>query len=153
MPTVLLIRHASAGSRQRWVGPDTQRPLSEKGAIQAQGLADALARHRVGRVLSSPALRCRQTVEPLARQLGLEVETRKELREGSDPTRAIDLMERLAGEHPALCTHGDVMPEVVELLARRGMEIDGPVGNNKGSWWELRIDHGRFATARWHPPA
>ncbi len=152
MPTVLLIRHASAGSRQRWDGPDNQRPLSEKGALQARGLAEVLSDHPVARVLSSPAVRCRQTVEPLALERGLEVETRKELREGSDPTRAIDLLEELAAEDPALCTHGDVIPEVIGLLARRGMDIAGPVGNNKGSWWELQFEDGRFVTARWHPP-
>lgn len=153
MPTLFLIRHAHAGSRRAWRGDDVERPLSEKGARQAAGIAELLGGLAVGRVLSSPAVRCRQTVEPLADRLDLRVEDRPELREGADPTKAIRLLEELTEKRAALCTHGDVMPEVVQLLARRGMDIEGPTGNDKGSWWEITRKGDRFLTARWHPPA
>jgi 8-oxo-dGTP diphosphatase len=153
MHTAHLIRHAHAGERHAWKGDDRLRPLSEKGHRQAKNLAKQLAAAGVGRALSSPATRCVETIEPLARKASVEVEVRKELREGADPTKVIALIEESLGDTPALCGHGDVIPEVIELLARRGMAIDGPAGNNKGSWWELHHDGERFVSAVWHPPA
>jgi 8-oxo-dGTP diphosphatase len=153
MHRAYLIRHAHAGERHAWKGEDQLRPLSEKGARQAKNLAKQLADRDIREVFSSPAARCAQTVEPLASKVGTEVEIRKELREGADPTKVIALIEEHIGKAPALSGHGDVIPEVIELLARRGMTIDGPAGNNKGSWWELRHDGEQFVSARWHPPA
>jgi 8-oxo-dGTP diphosphatase len=153
MPTIYLIRHAHAGSRHDWSGDDRERPLSDKGHTQAANLARALDAAGVTRVLASPAVRCSQTVEPLARAAGTSVEVRKELREGADPTKLIALIEELAPDTPALCGHGDVIPEVMGLLVRRGLVIEGPSGNNKGSWWDIDHDGDRFTTARWHPPA
>lgn len=153
MPTLYLIRHAHAGDRVQWPADDRERPLSEKGWHQARNLARALGDVPVGRVLTSPAVRCAQTVQPLAEHHAIDLEERRELREGADPVKLIALMEELAPATPALCSHGDVIPEVVELLLRRGMAIEGPAGNNKGSWWALHHDGEGFTTARWHPPA
>ena len=70
----VLVRHASAGDSSAWVGDDTMRPLDERGRRQAAGLLDLLADHEVDRIVSSPYLRCLQTVEPLSRARGLEIE-------------------------------------------------------------------------------
>ena len=80
--TVILVRHAAAGERSRWSGDDRLRPLDERGRRQATELAEALASRGVERVLTSPYVRCRQTVDPLAETLGLAVEERVELAEG-----------------------------------------------------------------------
>ena len=66
MTTVLLLRHASAGSRREWEGDDCGRPLDRKGRRQATALAVALAARGIDRIRSSPYLRCLQTVEPIA---------------------------------------------------------------------------------------
>jgi 8-oxo-dGTP diphosphatase len=153
MQIAYLIRHAHAGDRHAWSGDDKLRPLSEKGRRQGKNLAKQIGDAPPRQVLSSPATRCIQTVEPLAKRIGVEVEIRKELREGADPSKLIALIEETIRSGVALCGHGDVIPEVVDLLARRGMAIEGPAGNNKGSWWELRHDGGQFVSARWHPPA
>src|SRR5262245_38207012 len=153
MPTVYLIRHAHAGERAQWAGDDEHRPLSEKGHRQAKNLAKSLQHADVGCLLSSPATRCVQTIEPLGKKLGLAIEPVKELREGADPTWVIMLMEEMAAQQPAFCGHGDVIPEVIDLLVRRGMDVDGPAGNNKASWWAVEYDGERFTSARWHPPA
>ena len=70
----LLVRHARAGSRKGWEGPDIERPLSKKGRRQADGLVEMLEAAGVKRIVSSPYVRCTQTVEPLAEALGLEIE-------------------------------------------------------------------------------
>jgi 8-oxo-dGTP diphosphatase len=153
MSTAYLIRHAHAGDRHKWLGDDHARPVSDKGAREIKAVTKALAKAKVGRLFSSPAKRCIQTLEPTGEKLGLEVEVRKELREGADPTRLIELMEKFVDDTPAFSGHGDVIPEVIHLLVRRGMEIEEPVGNTKGSWWEIHHDGKRFTHAVWHPAA
>ncbi len=115
----VLVRHASAGSRERWSGDDRLRPLDEKGRRQADGLVAALGRFGIDRVVSSPYVRCVQTVEPLAAALGIEVEERDELAEGVGRDAALGLLEELQGVTTALCTHGDV----VELLGP-GLQLE-----------------------------
>ena len=68
-----LVRHAKAGGRQEWRGDDRLRPLSKEGRRQADSLARRLARLTTGDLLSSPYLRCVQTVEPLASVVGKNV--------------------------------------------------------------------------------
>ena len=62
---VYLVRHAHAGSQKRWSGSDHDRPLSVRGQQQADGLVEALDEYPVARILTSPRVRCRDTVVPL----------------------------------------------------------------------------------------
>jgi phosphohistidine phosphatase SixA len=110
---VILIRHASAGDREHWSGDDRERPLDERGWRQAEELVRSLADYEIERIVSSPAVRCVQTVEPLARELGIEIEGRGELTEGTTREQALTLVDEVRGTGVVLCTHGDV---VVELL-------------------------------------
>jgi phosphohistidine phosphatase SixA len=71
-------------------------------------------------VLTSPYARCRQTVEPLAASLGLPVEERSELVEGSTAQDVLDLVRSLDGETAVLCTHGDVVSEVLGEESKKG---------------------------------
>src|SRR5918992_2526917 len=70
-----LVRHADAGNKHLWPGVDSQRPLSDAGWHQARWLAGQLDGRPLTSIVSSPALRCVQTVEPLARRRGLQVRT------------------------------------------------------------------------------
>ena len=80
--SLLLVRHVDAVSRNDWPADDRLRPLTEKGFDQARALVDLLGGHRVEVILSSPAVRCVQSVEPLATALGLEVVEDPSLGEG-----------------------------------------------------------------------
>jgi phosphohistidine phosphatase SixA len=102
--SAILLRHASAGARDAWVGDDRLRPLDGKGRRQARKLAPQLARIGARRVVSSPYTRCLQTVAPLAEALGVEVEADERLAEGADDA-ALPL---LAEDGVVACTHGDV---------------------------------------------
>ncbi len=115
--TLYLVRHAKAGSRRDWGGPDAERPLSGKGRRQAEGLVDLLADRPVRRVLSSPYVRCVQTVAPLAEKLGLPVEETAALGEGASAAEAVSLLRDLAGTTAVVCTHGDLIPPVLDTLA------------------------------------
>ena len=82
MTNFYVVRHAKAGSRSHWTGDDSKRPLSKKGQKQAEDLVSLLAEFKIAAIFSSPYLRCMQTIEPLARELGLRVAAAPELAEG-----------------------------------------------------------------------
>ena len=116
---LLVVRHARAGNPAEWEGDDRLRPLDEKGWRQARGLPALLAPHSLGRLVSSPALRCTQTLEPLAADRGLEVETASELTEGSPGEAAVGLLREL-GDRAAVCTHGDVLQDLFGKAGKKG---------------------------------
>ncbi len=151
--TLYLVRHAKAGSRRDWEGPDHERPLSRKGRRQAEGLVDLLAARPVRRVLSSPYLRCVQTVEPLADKLGLPVEEAPALAEGASSEEAVSLLRDLVGTSAVLCTHGDLIPPILDTLAAtEGLPLPPGYPFAKGSTWELDVVNGRWLAARYVPP-
>ena len=145
--TLYLIRHADAGQRNPFSPTDHLRELGEEGWRQAARIADRLGDSGVTRVLSSPYPRCVQTVEPLARRVGVEVEPDRALAEAADGRLVLALLRDLAGTSAALCSHGDVIPDVIRLLAVTGTAIEGPRGNAKGSVWTITTDGKSLLTA------
>jgi 8-oxo-dGTP diphosphatase len=149
---VLLIRHAHAGTRRDWLGEDQDRPLTQKGFRQAVALVRRLEAWAPARVLSSPYVRCVQTVQPLADDLGVKVEEVDELAEGAGRA-AVDLVRSLTDQPIAVCTHGDVIPEVLIPLADEFRLDLGPAPHQaKGSTWVLETGKGVFVSARYLPP-
>ncbi|MBA3907090.1 MAG: NUDIX hydrolase, partial [Pseudonocardiales bacterium] len=71
--TIVLVRHAKAGSRAQWDGADVERPLSSTGREQARHLGALLPLFGPDRLVSAPPQRCRATIAPLASALGLPV--------------------------------------------------------------------------------
>jgi broad specificity phosphatase PhoE len=80
--TILLARHGETdwNAVGRWQG-HTDRPLTEQGRRQAAALADRLAKVDIDAVYSSDLLRAVETAEPVAKRLGLPLQTLPELRE------------------------------------------------------------------------
>ncbi len=148
---VFVIRHAKAGRRSTWEGPDEARPLSKAGRHQAVQLAGLLAERGVARILSSPFVRCRQTVEPLGKRLDLEVEASGSLAEGAPLREALRLLEKVADEAVALCTHGDVVEELLEHLRSTGV-VNGESRLEKGSTWVLALQDGEVVSAEYVEP-
>jgi 8-oxo-dGTP diphosphatase len=135
--TVLVVRHAKAGDRERWVGPDHERPLSKRGRAQADALArllPALVDAPIDRILTSPYLRCRETVEPLGGELGVPVHDEPALAEGEPLGATLALLGRLGPAPAVLCSHGDVIGDLVGWLAQRGL-VGGELRCAKGSTW------------------
>ncbi len=149
---MLLIRHAHAGARKEWTGDDLLRPLSAKGRRQADALVKTLGPWAAQRILSSPYERCLQTVRPLADDLGLPVEPSTALAEGQ-AGKALKLIRSLADDKVALCTHGDVIPDVLVALADEDRIDLGPRPRQaKGSVWVLEVTAGRFTKATYLAP-
>jgi 8-oxo-dGTP diphosphatase len=151
---VLIVRHAKAGNRSKWTAPDDERPLEDAGHRQAERLAVRLRDEPVGKLLSSPYLRCVQTVEPLAAERNLGIVISDALAEGSSPDDAVGLMLAEAAEGPAaVCTHGDVMMFAVERLLAAGVALADPeVDFKKGSVWKLEVRDSSFVSARYIRP-
>jgi phosphohistidine phosphatase SixA len=143
--TLLLLRHATAGRRDPHVGTaeDRLRPLDERGFRQANALPALYSGYGVQRVLTSPYVRCRQSVDPLGAVLELPVEDRFELAEGVDEADARALVGELTDTTAVLCTHGDVLDHLL------GEEPE------KGSTWvvDASPDGGLRQRAYLPPPA
>jgi phosphohistidine phosphatase SixA len=99
-------------------------------------MAEQLALQVTGPLLSSPYLRCRQTLEPLGERLGLEVIDDLRLAEGQPFEPALDLVNE-AADGTVLCTHGDLLPAVVSALVRRGALLATMPDWRKAVVWEL----------------
>jgi phosphohistidine phosphatase SixA len=149
-----LVRHAKAGSRHEFKGDDRLRPLSGTGRRQAKALATRLVAEDVRKLISSPYLRCIQTLHPTAKVVGTKVETDDRLAEGRSFVDVLDLLDTLS-DATALCSHGDVIPDTMAALERRGIEITSPLEWRKASVWVLHRDgEGEIVTAEaWPPPS
>lgn len=150
--SVYLVRHALAGDKRAWEGPDERRPLTQRGRRQARGLVELLAGSPVDRVVSSPRARCVQTVQPLADARGLPVEHAAELDVGAGPATTIPFLLAAAGVPTVHCSHREVIAEVLRTLAEDGLAYDGELVWAKGSAWVLEAEGGRFARGRYLPP-
>jgi len=148
--TVYLVRHAKAGSRRNWSGDDARRPLSGPGRRQATAIADALADADVTRVVSSPYVRCVQTVGPLAERIGIPVDVSDALIEGAAVADAVALLDKLARENVVLCSHGDVVGDLLMHLADHGVRLDD-FRLEKGSTWLLETERGSVVRASYRP--
>ena len=149
-----VIRHSAAGNRSEWQRSDDLRPLSNKGRRQAVAIADTLASAGITRLVSSPSIRCVQSLEPLAERVGCKVETDERLAEGSDGEDALALAEelRMKDDAVALCSHGDVIPDMLRILKATTARIKEPLLWPKGSTWVVTWDSGRWSKARYIPP-
>lgn len=147
---LLLVRHADAGDRSRWDADQDLRPLSEQGRRQAESIVGALRAFSPVRILSSPAVRCVQTIAPLADALGIEIEIAGELREG----RTTEALALLDGAPMALSSHGDVLPKLLSALAGHLDSVQTGDGFEKSAAWVLDMNpSGKVVSARYIRPA
>jgi 8-oxo-dGTP diphosphatase len=153
--TLYLVRHAAAGVRVGWAGPDTERPLTEKGRRQAEALVPLLGTAGITRIYASPHVRCKETVEPLAHELALKIRNSKNLAEGANVNRTLRWFSKLAGENAVLCSHGDMIPQFMRRFRDAGVKLHSPheyLDCRKGSVWAVNYDGGEPVEAVYTPP-
>jgi 8-oxo-dGTP diphosphatase len=138
--TIYLLRHAKAGERNAWNGDDRLRPLSGRGHLQALGLLDVLADARFDRLLSSPYVRCMETIVPLSGERGVAIEPVDALAEGAGLDEVLMLVRKHVAHGAVFCTHGDVVPMLLEHYAHQGIDIGAAPQWPKGSTWVLDTD-------------
>jgi exopolyphosphatase/guanosine-5'-triphosphate,3'-diphosphate pyrophosphatase len=149
---LVLARHARAAKRAQWTGPAWMRPLVDTGVAQARSLADALATSEVERLVSSPALRCRQTLAPLALATNLPIEIDERLGEDADEAKAAELLATLGERATVLCTHGETVSELLARLRGQGLAIEEEPRCEKGSTWWIEGDGARPERAIYRAP-
>jgi broad specificity phosphatase PhoE len=147
-----LVRHADAGHRGHGSAPDEERELTDRGWRQAEGLCTALAGLEITRLLTSPFARCVQTLEPLGKVLGLPVEADDRLAERAGAAGALAVAAEVRGTDAVLCSHGDVIPEVLDHLLAQGTKLKGELRWQKASTWILTWDGKRLSKGRYLPP-
>ena len=141
--TLIVVRHAH---RDRPPGRDRDNGLSPKGEKQSRRVLK-LFKERFGEekgtaplILSSPKIRCMETLVPIARWTEAPVRVTPLLDEGGDVDAKVArfLTEWRAGKGAltVLCSHGDVIP--VLLQAATGARAD----LSKGGWAEIEFDGG-----------
>lgn len=169
MTTIELVRHAEAQSRESWGDrPDRDRPLTEAGRSRAAALAHSiLAEGPVDACFASPTVRCAQTLEPLVAMAGGSITDEAALGEAlTVPStdrgnawvasawlggRALSFVDRvvseLEGRRIVACSHGDVVPALLAVLAGRDGLLLPDVRLDKGARIALRFDAGRCVSA------
>ena len=118
---LVLMRHGKAEARHL-AGRDTDRHLTERGQRQAEALVDVVAAWSPRKILSSPALRCVETVSPLAEAMQLsptldEGMSQAAFEAGEAELRRIIGKRVRAKKNAVLCSHGPVLPELLRELA------------------------------------
>jgi len=150
---IYLVRHAKAGERRTWDGDDIDRLLSSAGWRQSAALAERLARKDPSVLLSSPYVRCVQTLEPLGLAIDVPVTIEQRLCEDEPFEPVLDLLGEVP-DRAVLCSHGDIIPATIRALVRRGMDVVSEPEWRKASVWVVkRSARGRFSRAKaWPPP-
>ena len=126
---LLVVRHAHAVPRSAWGRPDPERPLTDTGRRRVRRMVEVLDAYAPQRVLSSPAVRCVDTVEPYTRAGGLPLVTRKGLSEEGferSPEKVGKHLARVLGDAQpaALCTHGPLLAPILRTLhGRAGKDL------------------------------
>lgn len=156
---LILLRHASAGSKQEWPHGDELRPLDDTGLSTAATLADLLGSFGRARVVTSATARCVETVLPYVRRTGADVRVEEAftVRPGARPTsdreRARDvLMDLLDDGVPTIvCTHGELVGELADAACKR-LEAATPEQPSlrKGAFWALHMAAGTLAAFEHH---
>ncbi|MEM9564373.1 MAG: histidine phosphatase family protein [Actinomycetota bacterium] len=146
-----LIRHAHAGSRLPG-GRDRYRPLSPDGHQRAVELVELFAGVGIDRLVSSPATRCLQTLEALAHDRGMTIDEEATLGEGADTRLTLGGLASLDGANAVVaCSHGDVIPAVLDQLGQAGVPLAGR-GCELGSVWVVERDRDGWTGARYVNP-
>lgn len=153
---LVVIRHGTAKAKRSWKGPDDDRPLTASGRVQAVAISRRLSGYRPTRIVSSPSLRCRQTVEPLATASSLQVELTNAL--ATDAGEAgIEFAFQMIQSEPnsstiVLCTHRELIVELLPRLTRQhGVSTSHRLPGAKGGSWMLLYRRGALTSVKYSP--
>jgi 8-oxo-(d)GTP phosphatase len=150
--TVLVVRHAYAGSKSRYKGDDRKRPLDKRGRAQAESLVGQLIAFGAHELFAADRVRCAQTLDPLAEELGVTVRTETALTAeayADDRKAARHRVLEIAATatHPVICTQGEVIPDLIAWWCERDGIRPDKSRNRKGSTWVLSLVDGRLVAA------
>jgi 8-oxo-dGTP diphosphatase len=150
--TVLIVRHGTAGSKTRYKGDDRQRPLDKNGRAQAESLVGLLLSFGADRLYAADRVRCHQTLEPLAEELGATIRdepllTEEAYADDRKASRNRILEIAAAGGTPVICTQGKVIPDLIAWWCERDGVRPDKSRNRKGSAWVMSLAGERLIAA------
>jgi len=152
---LILLRHASAGSRASWRGADLARPLDARGAADADALAWMMRCFGADRLVSSAAERCVATVRPFAALTGAKIEVEPLFTVGAmaAPDAVALRAAGLAADQRAavVCVHRENLPMLLAAACAR-LGSTPPVGGPlvKGGFWVLHVAESALAATERH---
>ncbi len=143
--TTLLVRHAKAGKKTNWTGPDESRPLSPAGQEQAAAVRALLPLWGPDRVHAADRVRCVATVAGVADDLDVPIAIEPLLTEEAFRTDPQTTIRRLiaiarASGTPVICSQGGVIPGAVATLAGKSGLAMPRITAKKGSVWVLSFN-------------
>lgn len=119
---IIALRHGKAIPPLSWPGDDASRPLTSRGQEQAAAVVSILDAYGARTLMTSPAVRCRETIAPYAQSIGVTPEPEASVSQlAYDNGESLDTVaHRLVdvGESVVVCTHSPVVPELVSALAK-----------------------------------
>ncbi|RJO75320.1 NUDIX hydrolase [Nocardia panacis] len=150
--TLLLVRHAKAGRRDRFAGTDFERPLDASGRAQSAALTPNLLAFGASEIYSADPLRCVQTVTPLAEALDTNVITEPLFSESGyaaarDAARDRFVALASGAAVRVVCSQGKVIPDLLDWWAEKDGVTLPSARNRKGSAWVLSFVKGRMVAA------
>jgi 8-oxo-dGTP diphosphatase len=150
--TVLIVRHGTAGRKKRYKGDDRNRPLDKHGRAQAELLVGQLMAFGPTTLYAADRLRCVQTIEPLADELGLSIAVESSLTEeaySDNRKKARQRVMAIAKDSgvPAISSQGKVIPDLIQWWCARDHVRPAKSRNGKGSTWVLSLYDGKLIAA------
>ncbi|MCU1637710.1 MAG: mismatch repair protein MutT [Microbacteriaceae bacterium] len=129
---IIALRHGKAMPGGSWDGPDSTRPLEQIGTVQVRGSARAIAAYRPTKLISSTAVRCMASMEPVAALTGLDITATAAISQDAHEAGVAEVRRIVAKrvarrETAVLCSHGPVLPDILDEVGRaaggRGQEL------------------------------
>jgi 8-oxo-dGTP pyrophosphatase MutT (NUDIX family)/phosphohistidine phosphatase SixA len=121
---LIVLRHAKATPRDRFKGPDAARPLTALGKQQAVSNAPTITAWRPQKVVTSSAVRCVATAEPVCAALEVKPKVTDRLSQDVwEAGGAIAGIRDVVGKRvrarktAVLCSHGPVIPDILREIA------------------------------------
>ncbi len=140
---LIMLRHGKALAREEWLGGDEDRPLDQRGSLQAKRMISIYQAFNIEKVITSDAIRCYDTVEPLTKALDIKLKVEKDISEQSwkkDKELAIEFAKEIIKDERTIlvCSHNPVVPRMLEKLTKK---IDFDYPDNKLQPGEAWIIH------------
>ncbi len=153
---LVLLRHGKAIAREEWEGDDGDRPLAQVGQIQSIRMLAKYLPFAITEIHTSDAVRCYETVSPMARSLKLEMFYWSELSEYAfekDKKAAMNVIEDIIeSEARALvCGHNPVLPGIVKKFIGKKSFKELEHGLMPGEAWILHHKDGEIVALDWMP--
>ncbi|NKZ03508.1 NUDIX hydrolase [Actinomadura latina] len=151
---LIILRHASAGEKHEWREPDSLRPLDAAGRREAAALAGLLHAYGPLQVISSATARCLETVLPYARLVRTSIATDAAFTVGdTGPEQAMERLLSLTGVPALVCTHGEIVSELVSGLCRElGEKVPDDPSLRKAEFWAAHLTGDSMTALERHSP-